>query len=228
MQRHKQIFELTLLAILEGIIILMSFTPLGFLKIGGLEITLLTIPVAVAAITLGVKGGLIAGFTFGVTSLLQCVFGTSPFGATLLGINPVLTAIVCIVSRTLMGLLVGLIYSGLSKVIKNRTVVHIITNICAPLLNTFFFMSLLCLCFYRTDFIQDLAAQLGSTNVFMFCILFVGVNFLVEFAASFIFGFAVSRSLDAVRSKMIKNDKEKEAKKAIELSNNQVNAIEKN
>ncbi len=43
------------LAMMIAIILLMSFTPLGYLRTPGLSITLLTIPVAVGAIILGRK-----------------------------------------------------------------------------------------------------------------------------------------------------------------------------
>ena len=44
------------LAMMIAIILLMSFTPLGYLRTPGLSITLLTIPVAVGAIILGHEG----------------------------------------------------------------------------------------------------------------------------------------------------------------------------
>ena len=57
----------------------MAFTPLGYIKLPGLTITFLTIPVAVGAIILGPVGGLICGLTFGLTSLYQAVTGGSVF-----------------------------------------------------------------------------------------------------------------------------------------------------
>ena len=47
------------LAMMIAIIILMAFTPLGYLRTPGLSITFLTIPVAVGAIILGPRGGAI-------------------------------------------------------------------------------------------------------------------------------------------------------------------------
>ena len=49
------------LAAMIAIIIIMAFTPLGYIKLPGLTITFLTIPVAVGAIILGPVGGLICG-----------------------------------------------------------------------------------------------------------------------------------------------------------------------
>ena len=82
-----------LLGLLTAILFVMSYTPLGYLRIGGIEITFNVIPVAIASIALGTTGGMTVGAVFGLTSFLQCVQGTSAFGATLLGINPIFTAI---------------------------------------------------------------------------------------------------------------------------------------
>ena len=91
------------LAMMIAIILLMSFTPLGYLRTPGLSITLLTIPVAVGAIILGPKGGAVCGFTFGATSFYMAVTGSSAFAAALFNISPAATFIVCIVARVLEG-----------------------------------------------------------------------------------------------------------------------------
>lgn len=75
------------MALLVAIILLMAFTPIGYIKTAGLEITLIVIPVAVGAVTLGPAAGAILGGVFGITSFIQC-FGMSAFGTLLLGVNP--------------------------------------------------------------------------------------------------------------------------------------------
>ena len=45
------------LALMIAIIIIMSLTPLGYIRTPGLSITLLTVPVAVGAVLLGPTGG---------------------------------------------------------------------------------------------------------------------------------------------------------------------------
>ena len=87
------------LAMMIAIILLMSFTPLGYLRTPGLSITLLTIPVAVGAIILGPKGGAVCGLAFGATSFYMAVTGSSAFAAALFNINPFGTFIVCIVAE---------------------------------------------------------------------------------------------------------------------------------
>ena len=102
------------LAVLIAIILIMAFTPIGYIRTLGLEITLIVVPVAVGAVTLGPMAGLILGTIFGITSFIQC-FGMSAFGVMLLSINPVFTFIVCVPTRMLMGWLTGLIFQGLRK-----------------------------------------------------------------------------------------------------------------
>ena len=48
--------KLVILGLMTGILLLMAYTPLGYLNIGPLAITFNVIPVAIAAITLGPAG----------------------------------------------------------------------------------------------------------------------------------------------------------------------------
>ena len=88
--RKTKTLMLTQNAVLASIVVLMAFTPIGYLRIGAVEMTFIMIPVAVGAITLGEKSGAFLGLVFGVSSFIQC-FGMSPFGAALLQINPIFT-----------------------------------------------------------------------------------------------------------------------------------------
>ena len=196
MNKHKRIRDLVLFSILVAVIIVMAFTPIGYIRIPGLglEITLLVIPVVIGAINLGPLYGTGLGFAFGLSSFIQC-FGFSAFGATLLGINPFLTAFLCIVPRTLMGFLVALIFKFLNNVFKKDIYAHIIACVSGALLNTILFMTCFCLFFYETEFVQGFRDALGSQNAFMFVILFVGINGLVEAVVNFIIGAVVSKSL---------------------------------
>jgi len=102
---------LTTLGILTAIILVMTFTPLGYIKTMGLEITLLHIPVILGAALTGPAGGMVLGAVFGFTSFFQC-FGLSTFGTTLFSINPAGTFIVCVIPRILLGLVAAYIYRG--------------------------------------------------------------------------------------------------------------------
>ena len=183
--------KLVLLGLLTAILFVMSYTPLGYLRIGGIEITFNVIPVAIAAIALGKSGGMTVGAIFGLTSFLQCVQGTSPFGATLLGINPVFTAILCFIPRILAGLIAGAIHKPLTKKI-GKNIPCFITGFLSAFLNTVFFMTVLILLFGKTDYIMGMR---GGANLLVFVCMFVGINAVFEMLASTIITGAVGNAL---------------------------------
>ena len=153
------------LALMIAIIFVMAFTPLGYLRTPGLSITFLTVPVAVAAMILGPKGGAICGAAFGITSLLQC-FGTSAFGAMLLGINPFGTVFSCIVPRILEGLLSGLIFKAVRS--KNKNLAYFAGGLACPGLKNIFFMGSLGFFFFNTSYISGFLDGLCGNNTFSF------------------------------------------------------------
>lgn len=190
---NKSILNITFIAVLTAIILLMAFTPVGYIKTAGLEITLITVPVIVGAIVLGPGAGAILGAVFGITSFLQAALGLSPFGLTLFGINPFFCFLVCIPTRTLMGFLTGVIF----KLFKNKNFLsYSVTGLCGALLNTVLFMSTLVACFWNTDFIQGLAGQLGTAGILAFVIAFVGLQGLIEAIACFVLASAIGLALD--------------------------------
>ena len=95
MNKQLKTSQITMLGLMIAILLLMAYTPLGYLNIGPLAITFNMIPVAISAIVLGPVGGAIAGAVFGITSFLQCIGigGTSAMGAMLFSINPILAFI---------------------------------------------------------------------------------------------------------------------------------------
>lgn len=183
------------LALFIAIIVLMAFTPIGYIKTMGIEITLLVVPVAVGAIVLGPVSGAILGGVFGITSFIQC-FGLSPFGAMLLSINPAATFVLCLVPRVLMGWLTGLIFIGLRKVDRRGAVSYAAASLAGPLLNTTLFILMFLPFFYKTDYIQGMAKQFHTDNVMAFIAAFVGVNGVIEAAICFILGTAISKAID--------------------------------
>ena len=173
--RKAKTLMLTQNAVLAAVVVLMAFTPIGYLKLGAVEMTFIMIPVAVGAISLGEKSGAFLGLVFGISSFIQC-FGLSPFGASLLQINPIFTFIMCLVPRILMGYFCGIIYKALCKVKKG--VATVIASFCTPVINTALFMTSLILFFGKSDYIMGMRA--GTENIWAFMIAFVGLNGLLE------------------------------------------------
>ncbi len=191
--KKLSIRNFVVLALLIAILLLMSMTPLGYLNIGPLAITLNVVPLAVAAVALGPVGGLICGCVFGLTSFLQClgVGGSSAMGVMLFSINPFLAFVQRFVPRALDGLLLGWIYRGLSKKAKPY-VACAITGFLSAFLNTLFFMTALLVLFGGTEYVQGLVA---GRNLLVFVCAFVGVNAVAEMAAATVLTGAVGAAL---------------------------------
>ena len=184
--------KLVEMALLVAIILLMAFTPIGYIKTAGLEITLIVVPVAVGAVTLEPAAGAILGGIFGITSFIQC-FGMSQFGTLLLGMNPFFTFLVCVPTRIIMGWLTGLIYYGLCRTKITSGARVTIANLCCPLLNTTFFMGTLVTLFSTT-----MRESFGMVKVLPFIFAFVGINGVVEAVVCFVVGTAISIALKKV------------------------------
>ncbi len=183
--------RLVQLAILVAIMLILAFTPLGYLKVGAIEITFMTIPVVIGAILLGPSAGAFLGGVFGLTSFIQC-FGMSPFGAVLLGINPIFTFLVCMVPRILMGYLAALIFQVIARHDKTKILSFAVASLSGALLNTILFVGMLMLFFGSSEYMMTMRGGLG---LLAFLVAFVGINGLVEAIVAFVLGTAISKAL---------------------------------
>ncbi len=183
--------KMVLLAILVAIMLILAFTPLGYLKVGIVEISFMMIPVAVGAIILGPLAGAVLGGVFGATSFIQAL-SISHFGVMLMSINPFYTFLLTMIPRILMGWFAGLIFQGLYKNESTKKVSYGVGSLSAALLNTIFFMTLLIVLFGNTDFIMGFR---GDMSLLPFVVAFVGINGLIEAIVTMILGGAISRAL---------------------------------
>lgn len=187
---------LTKLALLVAVELAMRAFGLGAVPVGPLNMSFLTLPIAVGAMVIGPLAGLVLGGAFGVLSLADAVSGRSVMTGTFFSISPIHTVILCIGMRMLMGLCCGLLFAALRKVDKKGTWSYLAGALSAPLLNTLFFMGYICLAFYNCDYVQNLVVTLGAANPIMFVILLVGVQGLVEAAVCGVLGSVVGKAVD--------------------------------
>lgn len=197
MKKNYDLLTLVQLAMLICIQLVMKAIGLGSVPVGPLYMSFLTLPIAVAAIIIGPAGGAITGAVFGLVSFKDALTGGSVMTSTLLGVSPVHTFILCVVTRTLMGFLTGVVYSLIKKFDHKRTWSLFVGSIAAPLLNTLLFMGYICLVFYHTDYVQNLVNTLGVSNPFAFVVALVGVQGLIEAVAVGVVGGIVCKALSA-------------------------------
>ncbi|MCR5637101.1 MAG: ECF transporter S component [Clostridiales bacterium] len=190
--------KLTIMALLSALIMLMTFTGVGYIPIGPLKLTFLVLPVAIGSVLLGPAPGAILGGIFGLSSFITC-FGLDAFGVVLLGVNPYFTFITCVVPRILCGLLPGLIYKWLSKRDKTTIIAPAISCVSTAVINTIGFLGFLWLLF-ANDFVNnpEVIDILGGTVINTFStllVLFAGVNAIIESLTALILGTAIIKAL---------------------------------
>lgn len=120
--RNNNVKRMTLFALFLAIELILFFTPLGFIRIGFLSITLMHIPVIAASILLGVKEGMLLGLVFGLCSVFNATmapgitsFVFSPF-VTIGGISGNWASLViALVPRVGLGWIPGTLYKAFLK-----------------------------------------------------------------------------------------------------------------
>lgn len=186
---------LTRVALLVAIELVMKAIGLGSVPVGPLYMSFLTLPIAVGAITMGPAVGALLGGVFGAVSFYDAVTGASAMTGALFQVSPLHTFMLCVGMRVLMGLGVGLVFKALKNLDAKSGWSYLASAMCAPALNTLFFMSYIVLAFYQCDYVQNLAAGKGAANPLMFVVLLVGVQGVAEFLISGILGGMVARAV---------------------------------
>ena len=190
------------LALLIAIQVVMRVLGLGRVPIGPLNMSFLTLPIAIGAMLMGPLTGAILGGVFGLFCLRDAISGAGGMTSFFFQNNPVSTVILCVGMRILMGVCCGLIFKAVSKLDRDeKTWSYFVGALSAPLLNTIFFMGYIILMFYNTEYIQNIVATKDALNPLHFVVLLVGVQGLIEAVSVAIIGGILTKVL----SKVVKN-----------------------
>ncbi|MDR1703345.1 MAG: ECF transporter S component [Clostridiales bacterium] len=192
--RNAATRELTILAMFAAIIILLIFTPIGFINLPFIKATIVHVPVVIGAVILGPKYGAVLGFLFGLGSLISNTltpsalsFAFSPFNTVpgTDGGNP-LSLIICFIPRILVGVIPWVAYTGLKKlpVVQSRAINAVwlaITGAVGAFTNTLLVMPLIYIIFK-----EPFALYRGiSTEAVLGVVLgIIGTNGLMEAIAA--------------------------------------------
>lgn len=199
--KNTKLYKFVLLALFVALELVFRLIGLGRVPIGPLNMSFLTVPIAIGAMLMGPVQGMILGAVFGLCSLWDAVTGAGGMTNIFFGISPVHTVILCVATRALMGLLTGLIFKAIRKVDRTNTLAYFIGAFSAPFLNTLFFMGYIVLAFYGTEYVQGLAASKGAANPLMFVVLLVGLQGLIEMVVCTITGGAAAKGVSAALKK---------------------------
>jgi uncharacterized membrane protein len=149
-------------SLLVAICLLLGLTPVGYIPIPPIEITLLCIPVIIGTITEGLGVGVVLGFFFGLTSFLQVFIKPTALSQLLFAISPLKTVILVFVPRLLVPVTTWLVYRAVSG--ESRMRQRVATGagaLVGSLTNTVLFLGALYLLFLPE--IGQVAEAFGTT-----------------------------------------------------------------
>lgn len=128
--RNNKTFQLVLTSLFAAIIIIMAFTPLGYIPLVVINATIIHIPVILGSLFCGPKKGAVLGFIFGLTSFIKntvmpatlSAFVFSPvLAANMMGVAGVFKSMfICFVPRILVGVVPYFIYIAVKKVLSSQ------------------------------------------------------------------------------------------------------------
>ncbi len=143
--KNEKTYELVLTALFTAIIVIMAFTPLGYIPLVVINATIIHIPVILGALFLGPKKGAFLGFVFGLTSFINNTFKAATASAfvfspvlayNVVGVSGIFKSLyICFVPRILVGVVPYFIYILIRKAVKDEAKTgKIIVNALASLI----------------------------------------------------------------------------------------------
>lgn len=164
---HAKTLKLAQMAILIALLAVLTFTPLGFIMVPPVSITLMHIPVIIGAVMMGPVEGGILGLAFGIFSMIKAtIAGVSPVDmafSPFLSTSPVSSVILCILPRVLLGVVAGLLYALLKKWMKKDVPATGAAAVLASFCHTALVMGLLWVLF-QTLPLRDILLTIVSVN----------------------------------------------------------------
>lgn len=194
-QKRVDVRYLTELALLIALQFVMRMVGLGRVPVGPLYMSFLTVPIAVGAMLLGPLAGAVLGFVFGALSFYDAVTGVSVMTGAFFAVSPLNTFLLCVGTRVLVGVCAGWLFRIMHFFDKKGRLCYWIGALATPVLNTVFFMGYIVAVFYQTEFVQKLVEAKGVSNPFLFVVVLVGLQGVIEAVVCAIVGGAVSKGV---------------------------------
>lgn len=144
--RNTKVLKFTVYALFMAIMLVMGLVPgLGFIPTPVAGIVIIQVPVILASFFLGYKGGILFGFVFGITSVINCFIQPDLFAAVILDAGSigkiVLLMVLCLIlPRVLIGITSRVTYDLMSKFDNSRLLSMGLAAFIGTITNTVFFL----------------------------------------------------------------------------------------
>lgn len=195
--------NLVLAAVFVAIIIIMAFTPFGYIPLGFMNATTIHVPVIIGAIVLGPKYGGFLGMVFGLTSLWKSTYMPNP---TSFVFSPFIkvgeyggnfwSLVICMVPRILIGIVAYYVFRAVLKACSGkkakRTIALAAAGVAGSLTNTLLVMNLIYF-FFGREYGQ--AAKGLTQGIYSVILGIICINGLPEAIVAGILTVAVTQAL---------------------------------
>ena len=191
------------MALLVAVMLILAFTPLGYIPLPFMNATTMHIPVIIGGCLLGPGAGAALGAFFGVTSVVKATIQpniTSFVFTPLYSFSPQFhgspaSLLVAILPRVLIGLFAGLLYQALKKRMKGKNAPLFICGFIGSMVNTIGVMSLIGLLFGEQ---YAMAGGKDPSFVIPLILGIIAINGIPEAIIGAILTQAVGRALSVV------------------------------
>lgn len=184
--RDLRVKEMTTAGVFGAIILFMSLVPApwgltwGFIRItGGIEITIIHIPVIIGGIFGGKRVAITLGAIFGVGSLLAALIYGGIFAPFFY--NP----LVSVLPRILFGYFIYLFYTNINKLVKNAYISMVLSMGLSTLAHSIMVLTMLYLFSFNSAVYLE---YFGSSTVIEFMLIILGLNAVIEITLAVLVG----------------------------------------
>lgn len=207
---HERTLKMVQIAFLAAVEIVLTFFNFN---IGGVSMNFGLVPIVIAGTILGPMAGIIIGAVSGFVTMIQVItcYGPSAyFYAFLMGTNPVVACLLCLVKTSAAGAVAGLVYKliqllGSKAKYKNgfRLLGSVAAGAVCPIVNTGIFALGMLTVFSDALMKEPVLSTLANGGLVATVFLgLIGINFIVEFVSTVIITPPLNEAL--VASKLFK------------------------
>ena len=195
-----KIAQMARMSLLMAIIILLTFTPLGYITIGPIAATTIQMPVIIGGILMGPSAGLMLGGIFGLSAVAKVLLmpGADIFATAILNYNFLLYCMIAILPRLIMGWMSGVLALGLKKVSYFNRGTNIaryaITGFVGSMLNTVLYLGFLWL------FASEIVAELNQMDISRVGAFVMGIATTAGIPEALVSAFVVGSVCRALRT----------------------------
>ncbi|WP_235069627.1 ECF transporter S component [Turicibacter sp. TJ11] len=205
--RRKTKF-LVLLTMFCSIQVVLMLTPLGYIPIGPVRATTMHIPVILAGILLGVKGGAITGLVFGISSVITNTimptitsFVFTPFYSLGDYHGNLMSLVIAIGPRVLLGVLAAFIYKWFkNKELKVRLIGSGLTALVCTMIHSILVLGMIYL-FFGPSYAQ--AKGVEASALFGLLLTIITTNSILEAVLATVIITPLTKVLEPITKKVI-------------------------